>query len=330
MTTDEIGSDQNRPLRVACLGGGFNSAVGRTHNVALRMDHRFEVVAGCFSTRQDENALSGRRYGLSSDNLYPTLDSLLAVGADKFDAIVILTPTDQHAIQVSNCLAHKVPVICEKALAVSSEEIRAMLSQMEAANGYLAVTFNYLGYPMIRELRAMIAAGELGKIEQIHIEMPQEGFLKRGADDAPMTPQAWRLKDHKVPTLALDLGVHVHSLVHFLTGQRPIEAVAMASTFGNFPQVIDNTICMARYSGEIDCNIWFSKVANQEVYRIRIKQSVGIGKDQDLTSSFSGPPIEGESFPTALLLDEKFDSVRRSVRADDLLGPILAAIGDDQ
>lgn len=259
-------------LRVACLGGGYHSAVGRTHNVALRMDHRFEVVAGCFSTRAEENAFSAARYGVPTERTHASLDALLDREADALDAVVILTPTDQHAEQVAVCLRRGLPVICEKALAVTSHEIAEMERQIAATRGYLAVTFNYLGYPMLRELREIILAGELGDLEQVHIEMPQEGFLKLDAAGRPMTPQSWRLRDHDVPTLSLDLGVHVHSIVRFLTGEHPVSAVAMTSTLGNFPEVVDNAMCLAHYSGGVDCSIWFSKVAlgHRNGLRVRI------------------------------------------------------------
>ncbi|MBK8387512.1 MAG: Gfo/Idh/MocA family oxidoreductase [Candidatus Accumulibacter sp.] len=100
-------------------------------------------------------------------------------------------------------------VICEKALATSSTECRAIGEAVARNRGFLAVTYNYSGYPMVRELRRLIAEGHLGRLHQIHIEMPQEGFLRQGA-----TPQAWRLQDYAVPTVSLDLGRYAspHSL----------------------------------------------------------------------------------------------------------------------
>ena len=156
---------------------------------------------------------------------------------------------------------NNVPIICEKALVTCSEEatdIRALL--LERA-GFLAVTYNYTGYPMIRELRQMIAQGRFGKIQQIHIEMPQEGFARMGNNGNPIVPQDWRLHDGPVPTISLDLGVHLHMMVRFLTGEKPMEVAATSNTYGNFAQITDNVSCIARYTNNLNCNIWYSKTA---------------------------------------------------------------------
>jgi len=252
---------ERKPLKVACLGGGYHSAVGRCHHAALAMDRRFEVVAGCFSLDPRDNEFSAAMYGVPPDRTYASLAELLRREAGQVQAFVILTPTDQHAGHVVECLDNGIPVICEKALAVSGEEIRTIGAKLEATSGFLAVTYNYLGYPMVRELRAMIAAGELGNVKQIQIEMPQEGFIRRDAHGDPVVPQDWRLRDHEVPTISLDLGVHVHSIVSYLTEQTPAEVVALAGSLGNFRNIVDNVVCIARYSGDLQCTFWYSKTA---------------------------------------------------------------------
>jgi len=255
------GPRQRKLLKVACLGGGYHSAIGRSHNTALSMDHRFEVVAGCFDLDSRRNRHSAAMYGVAADRNYESLDQLLQHEAERVDAFIILTPTDQHAGHVLRCLDRRVPVICEKALAVSMEEITAIARALDTTSGFLAVTYNYLGYPMVRELRAMIAAGELGAVSQILIEMPQEGFLRRDEHGEPLVPQDWRLRDHQVPTISLDLGVHVHSIVSFLTGQQPLNVIALAGNLGNFRNIVDNVASIARYSGGLQCSYWFSKTA---------------------------------------------------------------------
>lgn len=255
------GKSARKPLRVACLGGGYNSAIGRTHITALSMDRRFTVAAGCFSLDAQENVFSAEAYGVAPSRMHGSMDEILAKEASKVDALVILTPTDQHASQVVKCLEKKMPVICEKALALDSDEISTIAAKVKETRGFLAVTYNYLGYPMLRELQAMIAAGDLGKVKQIQIEMPQEGFIRRSEKGDPIVPQEWRLRDHRVPTISLDLGVHVHSMVSFLTGETPEQAVAMSGTMGNFAEIVDNVMGLVRYSGGLQVNYWFSKTA---------------------------------------------------------------------
>ena len=224
------------------------------------MDHRYELVAGCFSRNSSANHESALQYGIAPQRAYDSLDTLLHAEADNMDAIIILTPTDQHKLQVLQCLKAGIPVICEKALASSTEEANEIQMQLRHG-GFLAVTYNYTGYPMIRELKRMIAHGSLGKIHQINVEMPQEGFARVNQEGVPILPQQWRLQDGKIPTISLDLGVHLHMLVLFLSGEKPISVVATSDTFGNFDKIIDNVSCLARYTNNVNCNIWFSKTA---------------------------------------------------------------------
>lgn len=266
-----------RKLRVAFVGGAFDSAVGRSHRIAIEMDQCFELVAGCFSRNAEKNRESAIQYGIKIQRAYNHIQDLIANESNHIDCIVILTPQDQHFEHVKLCLEAGIPVVCEKALVCTSsqaEEIHALLCNTK---GFLAVTYNYTGYPMVRELKHMIASGMLGAIQQVHIEMPQESFARLALDGEPMTPQSWRLHDGSIPTISLDLGVHLHMMVKFLTGQTPQELVAISGSRGNFSQVADNVNCLVKYSNDIDCSVWYSKTAfgHRNGQRFRIFGELG-------------------------------------------------------
>lgn len=264
-------------LRLGFIGGAFNSAVGRVHRIASEMDQQFELVAGCFSRNEDVNKETAKQYGVSSTRTYRNMESLFDNEIKHLDAIVILTPTNQHKQQIQACLSSGIPVICEKALVTTADEALAIRNLLDEKAGFLNVTYNYTGYPMLREFQAMVLAGKLGTLEQIHIEMPQDGFTKLALDGTPISPQEWRLQDGKVPTISLDLGVHVHSIVKFLTNQSPLELVAVSNTFGNFNQIVDSVIGIARYSGNLVCNLWYCKTAlgNRNGLKVRLFGSHG-------------------------------------------------------
>lgn len=251
----------NSKLRLGFIGGGVNSAVGTTHFIASQMDGRFEVVAGCFSRHAEVNTETGSCWGISEDRLYNNSSEMLMRERDDIDAIVILTPTPEHVEPVLEALKNRYPVICEKALATSSTDVLLIEQTQTQQQGFLAVTYNYTGYPMLRELRHMIHRGDLGKVEQIHVEMPQEGYARLNRQGESIIPQQWRLHDGELPTLSLDLGVHLHHIIDFLTGEKPQEVVASQSTHGRFVQVIDTTMCIARYTNALECSIWYSKAA---------------------------------------------------------------------
>lgn len=259
-------------MKLGFIGGSINSAVGETHKISSQMDECWTLEAGCFSTNTDINSTTGQMWGLESDRVYESYTKMLAAERGRLDAVVILTPTPSHAEIVTATLKYGYPVICEKALAASSEEIKSILHAVEKYSGYLAITYNYTGYPMIRELQRIIQSGGLGRIQQINIEMPQEGFLRLDENGNRSEPQVWRLRDGVVPTISLDLGVHLHQMIKFLSGERPMELVAINNKYGLFDEIVDNAMCIARYSSGIDCQIWFGKTAlgNSNGLRVRL------------------------------------------------------------
>ena len=247
--------------KIAFLGGSLDSAVGRAHKSAIEIDKKFSLVAGCFSRNSEVNIKTGIEYGVQVDRIYTNLLDLINAEKDNLDAIVILTPTDTHYNYIIACVEAKIPVICEKSMVTSSVESKKIHELCQTTNSFLAVTYNYTGYPMIRELKNFISSGKLGEIKNICIEMPQEGFLKVDKMGKPIVPQNWRLRDGNIPTLSLDLGVHVHSIINFLIGEKPLEVVASVNTFGNFKSVVDDISCIVNYSDRVNVNMWFSKSA---------------------------------------------------------------------
>lgn len=256
------------PLRIAFIGGALNSAVGYTHFNASRLDGHFRVEAGCFSRNPEHNQHTAQTYGIPPERTHATWEALLAAEKGRVDALVILTPTPSHADIVVAALDAGFRVICEKSLGTSSEECRLIEEAVQRNRGYLAVTFNYSGYPMVRELRSMIREGRMGTVQQIQVEMPQEGYLRLRAN-----PQAWRRKDHEVPTVSLDLGVHVHHLVDFLTdGKVPVKLTGEEASYGQFNDLIDNVYCLAQYQDDLRVQAWWGKTAlgHRNGLRIRV------------------------------------------------------------
>jgi predicted dehydrogenase len=263
-------------LRLAFIGGAPNSAAGYAHFVAARMDGLWDLKAGAFSRHADLNFNAGEVYGVKSGRLHKSLGGLLDKEKDSLDAVVLLTPTPLHHEMVLECLKAEIPLICEKALATTSAESREIQSLCNQKKGFLAVIYNYSGYPMVRELRRLIRGGSLGDILHFQAEMPQEGFLRVDDKGNKPVPQDWRKKDGSVPTLHLDLAVHLHELVHYLTGLKPMEVVADQASRGWF-SVIDNVSCLARYTQGVQGQFWFSKCAlgHRNGLRLRIYGSKG-------------------------------------------------------
>lgn len=263
----------HQQLKLAFIGGGNNSAVGYVHFSAARLDNRFQIVAGAFSRDPLVNHQTGLQWGIPEKHIYADWRQLIQAERNHFDAVVVLTPTPHHMEVLTELLQQDIAVICEKALASGPTELQQLQHIYQPQRHFLAVTFNYSGYAMVRELKQLLKSGRLGTVQKIHLEMPQEGF-KRPPDIAgkKSSPQAWRLQDYEVPTICLDLGVHLHHLSSYLLEQEAESTVAQFANHSDYPGLIDDVQMLLRYPGNITGSMWMSKTAigNRNGLKVRV------------------------------------------------------------
>jgi len=267
---------QIRPMKLAFIGGSINSAVGYTHYIASQMDHCFVLSAGCFSRDKLINEKTAFTWGVEKEHLYSNWYALLKNESKNIDAVVILTPTPNHYEMIMEALDLGYAVISEKALASTFQEGLQISKRVEEKQAFIAVTHNYTGYPMVRELKNMIQNGKLGKITHICIEMPQESFA-RLFNNAKPKPQEWRLKDNEICGISLDLAAHLQHMIYFLTEENPCEIVADLSSFGWFENVVDNIFAITKYPSGMKVNMWYGKasIGHRNGLRIRIYGTKG-------------------------------------------------------
>lgn len=240
-------------IKLGFIGGGINSAIGLTHKIAAEIDSKFEIIAGVFSRNNKVNLNTANEWNIK--NVYNNHIDMIEKERNNIDAVVILTPTNTHYDTIMDISHYKIPIICEKTLTTSSK--KALEIKELYKNNFLVVTYNYTGYPMVREFKNMIKENVIGEVFYVNIRMPQESFIKVNSDNSTNTPQSWRLKDYEVCTLSLDLGTHLSNMVYFLTEQKPMEVIATQDSKGHF-NVIDNILCIINYE-KIKCNMWYSK-----------------------------------------------------------------------
>ena len=251
-----------KPLKIGLIGGGVTSSIGWSHISAAQLDGVFKVEAGCFSRQPENSFKTAERWNIDKNRVYRSIDELVEKESRALDAVIILTPTPNHLHDFSKVINADIPIICEKPLAQSTKEAKIMLDMVKKVDGFAAVTFNYSGYPMIRELREIIADGELGDLINIKMEMPQEFFLKIDPISKKTNkPRGWRLKDEYIPTICLDLGVHLHHLSYFLTGLTIKKVNAVMSKSSIHPQITDDVNMWLQFENNVRGDFWFSKSA---------------------------------------------------------------------
>jgi len=243
-------------FKLAFIGGSKYSIAGYPHFIASQMDKRFEVVAGAFSTDPIINEETAKQWNVK--NYYNSYHELLEDSELEYDAIIILTPTPTHGNLILELLERNIPIICEKPLVGTIEEIEKIEKVFDEKKHFLVITNNYSGYPMLRELQEKIRKNELGEILHIRLKMPQESFLR--APKSVKYPQKWRLKDDFIPMISQDLGSHLHHLSYFLMQIEPIKAFATYDKFSQY-NVVDNVNITLEYENNLRGSMWLSKTA---------------------------------------------------------------------
>lgn len=246
-------------LKLGFIGGGRGSIAGHTHFIASQMDGKFEVTGGIFSSKKEKSKESAKFYGVKN---FDSLESMIK----EVDIVVVLLPTPDHFNMLLKLKEFNIPVICEKPLVSSIEEIKII--KQEYKNRFLALTYNYSGYPMVRELKEMVRQNYFGNIKNIIIEMPQESFFR--PPKSVKYPQPWRLKDGEIPMIALDLGTHVHHLAYFLLEKEPIRVVADFNSLSKYG-VIDDAKIMLKYDNNMVGFFSFSKTKLGDANSLKIE-----------------------------------------------------------
>lgn len=206
-------------LRYAMVGGGVGSFIGAVHRKAIALDGTATLVGGAFSSTAERSRQSGIELGLDPKRAHADHRAMLEAEAANVDFVVIVTPNDSHFEIARDCLKAGVAVVCDKPFTTTSAEARE-LGEVGRAKGLpCVVTYNYTGYPMVREAAELIASGELGEIRRSLVEYHQ-GWLATPLERAGMKQAAWRTDPARAGLGGAlgDIGTHAENLLAFVTG----------------------------------------------------------------------------------------------------------------
>ena len=265
-----------RKIRIGMVGGGKDAFIGGVHRIALRLDGYYELVAGSFSSNFDNSKETGKDLGLAEDRIYKTYQEMAekeSSRSDAIDVVAIVTPNHLH-VPIAKIFAEKgIHIICDKPLALSSEEAINLKNIVESKKLIFALTHNYTGYPMVRHARSLIQKGDLGSIRVIQAEYPQD-WLTTKAEDSGLKQAEWRTDPKRSGGGGCigDIGTHAFNLIRFITGLEVDELSADIHTFVKGRLLDDNAQIMLRFKGGAKGAIWSSQVAvgNENNLKIRV------------------------------------------------------------
>jgi predicted dehydrogenase len=254
-----------RRLRYGMIGGGRDAFIGAVHRMAARLDDQYELVAGALSADPEKARLSGRDLGLDPARIYGGFEEMAKAEAarpDGIEAAVIVTPNHLHAPVAKAFLAAGIDVICDKPLSLTMEEAYDLVKRARDSKLVFAVTHHNTGYPMVRQAREMIAAGELGKLRIVHAAYIQD-WLTQPIDAEGQKQAEWRTDPARAGLSAClaDIGVHAYNLTQFVTGMDAAGVLADLATFVPGRRLDDNAHVLLRYANGAKGVLMASQVA---------------------------------------------------------------------
>ncbi len=214
----------NRKLRMGMVGGGKDAFIGSIHRLAANMDGLIEIVAGALSINPEIAKDSGKMLFLAEDRTYTTFEEMIEkeskLPADKrIDFVTIVTPNFAHFAPAMLALEKGFHVVIEKPMTFTLDEAKQLKKKVEETGLLLCLTHTYSGYPMVRQARAMVREGALGKIRKIWVEYPQ-GWLSKMSEREGNAQAAWRTdpkRSGKAGAMG-DIGTHAAHLAEFISG----------------------------------------------------------------------------------------------------------------
>lgn len=258
-------------IRLGMVGGGNDAFIGAVHRIAARLDDRYELVAGALSSTPEKARASGEALGLP--RIYEDFKSMAIREArlkEGIEAVAIVTPNHMHYPAAREFLRRGIHVICDKPLTSTLADARKLAKVAAASGALFVLTHNYTGYPMVRQARAMVAEGTIGKIRVVQVEYPQDWLT-----EPQENKQAdWRTDPERSGAGGStgDIGTHAHNLARFVTGLEVESLAADLDAFVPGRRVDDNGHVLLRFEGGAKGMLWCSQVApgNENALRIRV------------------------------------------------------------
>jgi predicted dehydrogenase len=289
-----------RRLRLGVVGGGPGSFIGPVHRAAARLDDHYEVVAAVLSRNPDRSRQAARAIGIAPERAYGDHAELLAeeaARADGVDVLAVMTPNALHYPAARDALAQGLDVICDKPLTTTLDDALDLVRRVRESGLVFCLTYNYTGYPMVRQARAMVKAGRLGAIRQLHVEYIQGGLAKTTeADRDPAA--AWRFEPAQCgPSLVLgDIGTHAHHLATFITGLELLEVAAEVGSAVPGRKVDDFAHLLLRFEGGARGSMWVTNSAAGAEHGLHIRvfgEKGGLEWHQEEPNHLLYRPLDG-------------------------------------
>jgi predicted dehydrogenase len=266
-----------RKMKYGMVGGGPDAFIGAVHRMAAALDGGMELVAGAFSSKPDKSKQQGAALLLDPGRVYGSFQEMAEKEAklpegERIDFVSIVTPNAVHFPVAKVFLEAGFNVVCDKPMTTTLEDAEELCRMVKRQGVVFALTHNYTGYPMVKQAKALIDQGHIGKVRKVVVEYPQ-GWLATPLDAEGMKQAAWRTDPAVAGASSCmgDLGSHAENLAHYLTGL-DIEALcADMTTFIPGRRLEDDGNVLVHYRGGARGVLYASQISVGEENNLRIR-----------------------------------------------------------
>jgi predicted dehydrogenase len=307
-------------VRMGMVGGGEGAFIGEVHRMAANLDGEIELVCGAFSSDAERSRRSGEALHLPAERVYGDyLDMLEAEAAlpvdQRMQFVAIVTPNHMHFPVAEAALRAGFHVLSDKPATFDLDEALRLRTLVEQTGQLYGLTHTYTGYPLVKEARARIAAGELGEIRKVVVEYPQ-GWLADAQEDADNKQAAWRLDPARagVSSCMGDIGVHAANLAEYVTGLKINRLCADLTSFVPGRELDDDGAMLLRFDNGARGILSASQVSVGEENAIRLR-----------VYGEKGGLEWAQEEPNTLWLKWADRPTQRLRTGGDYLGPLAAA-----
>jgi predicted dehydrogenase len=291
-----------RKLRYAMVGGGRDAFIGAVHRHAMALDGQYELVAGALSSTPDKALASGRDLSLADDRNHGSWrqlldDELRRAPDERIDVVSIVTPNHVHHDVARAFVDAGFHVVCDKPLVHTSAQADDLVARVAAQGTLFAVTYNYTGYPMVREARELVRTGAIGAVRKVIVEYHQ-GWLAGALESSSNKQSAWRTDPARGgPAGAMaDIGSHAENLVATVTGLELESLCADLTAFGAGRHLDDDASLLLRFTNGARGVLMASQIAvgHENDLRLRVIGERGMLEwRQEEPNALVHAPIDG-------------------------------------
>ena len=238
-------------IRWGVLGGGGDSLIGVLHRVAASMFDAYQLTAAVFNPDYELNIAFAEEIGLPTDRIYKDFDTMIAEElklpeSQRVQIVSVLTPNFLHFPMAKKLLDSGFHVICEKPMTMTYAEALELEAAYKKNNTIFALTHTYTGYPMVRQMKKMIAEGVVGTVQKIDAQYYQ-GWINPIIHDTEKRSTTWRLDPEKsgISCCVGDIGVHAYQMIEYVTGMEIKSILAdLNYVYDDNPMDIDGTVLL--------------------------------------------------------------------------------------